>query len=98
MIAVIAILGGAVLGTRYKVLCLVPTTATGIAAVAILDFLNEVSVRSTLKSALVLAVGLQIGYLIGYLIEVIVRSVLLFAARRQHDRTGARPRAAGADF
>jgi hypothetical protein len=79
MIAVLGILGGAILGTRYKVLCLVPITATGVAIIAALDLINEVSVRSTLQTALAFAVGLQIGYLV----SVTVRSVLL-AARRQH--------------
>jgi hypothetical protein len=72
MITVLSILGGAALGTRYKVLCLVPTTATGIAAVAALDLIHNVPVSSTVQTALVLAVGLQIGYLV----MVSVRSVL----------------------
>ena len=72
MITVIGILTGAVLGTRYKVLCLVPITLIATAAVAALDQLNEVPPGSTALSALALAVGLQIGYLLG----VNVRSAL----------------------
>jgi hypothetical protein len=79
MITVLGILGGAVLGTRYKVLCLVPTTATGIAAVAALDLIDEVPVSSTVQTALALAFGLQIGYLVG----VTVRSVFLAALARR---------------
>jgi hypothetical protein len=75
MIATISILIGAVLGTRYKVLCLVPTTLAGTAALAALDQLSGASLASTTLTALALAVGLQIGYVVG----VIVRSVLLAA-------------------
>jgi hypothetical protein len=92
MIAVLGILGGAILGTRYKVLCLVPTTAAGAAVIAVLDLINAVSVRSTLQSVLALAVGLQIGYLV----SVAARSVL-FAARSRHERTDVHRRAAGVD-
>jgi hypothetical protein len=76
MITVLGILGGAVLGTRYKVLCLVPATVIGIAAVAALDLIHVLSVGSILLTAVMLAVGLQIGYLIG----VTVRLVLLAPA------------------
>jgi membrane protein DedA with SNARE-associated domain len=75
MITVIGILTGAVLGTRYKVLCLVPITLAGAAALAALDQLNQVPLSSTALTALALAVGLQIGYLVG----VTVRSRLLAA-------------------
>jgi hypothetical protein len=75
MITVLGILGGVVLGTRYKVLCLVPTTATGIAAIGAIDLIHNVPLSSTVQTALVFAVGLQIGYLVG----VSVRSVLLAA-------------------
>ena len=79
MITVLGILGGALLGTRYRVLCLVPITATGVAAVAALDLINKVPVSSTVQSALALAVGLQIGYLVG----VTVRSLFLAASARR---------------
>jgi hypothetical protein len=65
MIIVISILIGAVLGTRYKVLCLVPTTLAGTAALATLDQLNGVPLGSTALTALALTAGLQIGYVIG---------------------------------
>jgi hypothetical protein len=75
MMTVLGILGGAVLGTRYKVLCLVPATVIGIAAIAALDLLHVVPAGSILLTAVMFAVGLQIGYLIG----VTVRLVLLAA-------------------
>jgi hypothetical protein len=75
MITVISILIGAVLGTRYKVFCLVPITLAGIVALATLDQLNEAPLSSTALSALALVVGLQIGYFVG----ITVRSVLLAA-------------------
>jgi hypothetical protein len=69
MITVIGILVGAVLGTRYKVLCLVPTTLAGIAAVVALDHINGVPPGSAALAALMLAVALQIGYVIGAMIR-----------------------------
>jgi hypothetical protein len=77
MIAVLSILAGAALGTRYKVLCLVPAMAIGIIAVAARDFLQQVPVGSTVQTSLMLAVGLQIGYL-----AITVRSALLAARGR----------------
>jgi hypothetical protein len=79
MITVLGILGGAVLGTRYKVLCLVPTIATGIAAIAASDLISDVPASSTVQTALALAFGLQIGYLVG----VTVRAVFVAALARR---------------
>ena len=84
MVTVISILIGAVLCTRYKVLCLVPTTLAGTAALAALDQLNGVPFASTALSALALAVGLQIGYVVG----VIVRSVLPAALASNFGKPG----------
>lgn len=72
MMTVIGILTGAVLGTRYRVLCLVPVILAGTTALAAVDLFNQVSLGSTALSALALAVGLQIGYFIG----IILRSML----------------------
>jgi hypothetical protein len=88
MITVLGILGGAVLGTRYKVLCLVPATVIGIAAIAALDLMHMVAVSSVALTAVMLAVGLQIGYLIG----VTVRLVLLAAPARGVARLAPAPR------
>lgn len=75
MVAVISILIGALLGTRCRVLCLVPATLAGTATLAALDQLNGAPLASTALTVLALAVGLQIGYVVG----VIVRSVALAA-------------------
>lgn len=66
MMAVFGILVGAALGTRYKVLCLLPTTLIGTAVLAALGHINEVPFSSTALSAL--AVGLQIGYPLGAIV------------------------------
>jgi hypothetical protein len=63
MITSIGILTGALLATRYRVLCLVPVTLVGTAVIAALDHVNEVPLGSTALNALALVVGLQIGYL-----------------------------------
>ena len=76
MITIIGILTGAVLGTRYKVFCLVPVILAGIVALAARDQFNDVPFSSTALTALALALGLQVGYLVG----VAVRSVLLGAS------------------
>lgn len=75
MMMVLGVLAGAVLGARYRVLCLVPATVIGIVTVAVLDRLNGVLLGSTVLTAVVLAVALQIGYLIGA-----VAQLVLFAA------------------
>jgi hypothetical protein len=75
MVTVIGILTGVLLGTRYKVLCLVPVTLAGTAALAALDRFNGVPSSSTALTALALVLGLQIGYLAG----VVARSLLLAA-------------------
>jgi hypothetical protein len=72
MILVPSLLGGALLGTRYRVLCLVPTIAAGIAAIAAFNLLHQVPLSSTVLSAIVLAVGLQIGYLIGVTVRCLL--------------------------
>ncbi|MES2194866.1 MAG: hypothetical protein V4517_10640 [Pseudomonadota bacterium] len=72
MMTVIAILTGAVLSTRYTVLCLVPVILAGTTALAAVDRFNEVPLGSTALTALALAVGLQIGYVVG----LIFRSML----------------------
>jgi cation transporter-like permease len=87
MIAVLSILAGAALGTRYKVLCLVPAMLIGIAAIAARDFLQAVPLASTIRTSLMVAVGLQVGY-----VAITVRSALLAARariaqpRRVHER------------
>jgi hypothetical protein len=76
MITVLGILIGAVLGTRYKALCLVPTTLAGIAAVVALDQFNGAPLGAAALTALALAVGLQIGYFISALISSLLMDPL----------------------
>jgi len=78
MIFVTSIIGGALLGTRYRVFCLAPVATTGIIAIAALNFFHRVPISSTVLTGIVLTVGLQIGYLIG----VTVRWGLLAASAR----------------
>ena len=86
MVTFIGVLAGALLGTRYKVLCLVPAILVGTMAVAMIDRLNDVPASSTALTALALGFALQIGYLLGFT----ARSVLLAAlVRRPPQRTGA---------
>jgi hypothetical protein len=73
MILVPSIIGGALLGTRYKVFCLVPIATTGITAIAAFNFLHQAPLSSTVLTGILLTVGMQVGYLIG----VTVRWVLL---------------------
>jgi hypothetical protein len=76
MVTVLGLLGGVLLGTRYRVFCLVPVILIGIAAIAAHDCVNEVSFGSTALSMVMLSVGLQIGYLFG----VAARLALLSAS------------------
>ena len=75
MVTVVGILGGALLGARYRVFCLVPVIIFGIAGVITLDRINGESLGSTTLTAIVLTVTLQIGYIAG----VAVRSALVAA-------------------
>ena len=86
MVTLIGVVAGALLGTRYKVLCLVPTILASIAVLAVIDRFNDVQASSTALTALALGLALQIGYLVGFS----ARSVLLAAlTRRQPQRSGA---------
>jgi predicted exporter len=75
MVAVIGILTGALLGTRYKVLCLVPVILVATAVLAALDRFNGVPISSTALTAIVLILTMQIGYVVG----VMARSLLMAA-------------------
>jgi hypothetical protein len=86
MVTLIGVLTGALLGTRYKVLCLIPIILVGTAALAVLDRFNDIPASSTALTALALGLALQVGYLVGFT----GRSVLLAAlTRRESQRTGA---------
>jgi hypothetical protein len=75
MVIILSILVGAVLGTRYKVLCLIPTTAVGIAAVAAFGLIGSTPLASTLQTAITVSIALQLGYVFG----LAVRSVIVAA-------------------
>jgi len=86
MVTLIGVLAGALLGTRYKVLCLVPIILMGTAILVVLDQFNDIPAGSTALTALAFGFALQIGYLLGFT----ARSVLLGAlTRKQPQRTGA---------
>lgn len=76
MITLVGMLIGAVLGTRYKALCLVPVTVTGIVALIVLDRVHGVPAGSIALSALALAAGLQLGYLFGAVMQSVLPGVL----------------------
>jgi hypothetical protein len=85
MVTLIGVLAGALLGTRYTVLCLVPIILLGTAVLAVLDRFNDLPASSTALTALALGLALQVGYLAGFT----ARSVLLAAfTRRQLQRSG----------
>jgi len=86
MITIIGILTGAVLGTRYKVLCLVPAILAGTIALAVFDQFNAVPLGSTALAALALAVGLQIGYLAGVAVRYVLGASGLTGPGRLRDR------------
>jgi hypothetical protein len=71
----LGLLGGLVLGLRYRVFCLVPVIPSGIAAITALDRMNGVPLGSTALTAIVFTVTLQIAYFAG----VAARSALAAA-------------------
>jgi len=72
MTLLLGILGGLVLGGRYRAFCLMPVIVSGIAAITVLDRMNSVPLGSTALTATVFTVTLQIGYLV----SVAARSAL----------------------
>ena len=86
MVTLIGALAGALLGTRYKVLCLVPMILSGTLILVVLDRIDDVPAGSTALTALAFGLALQVGYLVGFT----CRSVLLAAlTRKQAQRTAA---------
>ena len=67
MIAICSSLIGAVLGTRLRVLVLLPVSAFGLALVVAVAAINGLSAASAITAASVLAVCLQLGYVGGLL-------------------------------
>jgi hypothetical protein len=79
MILSVSILVGAVLGTRFKVLCLVPTTLAGAALVTL-----AAADWHILTDLILMSIGLQIGYAAGLAIRFTIA-----AARVARMRTNA---------
>lgn len=79
MVAIAGVLTGILLGTRYKVLCLVPVMMAGAAFLVVAGRLNDVSAGTTALSALALGIALQIGYLVGFGAQ----SMLSYASTRK---------------
>lgn len=65
MTTIIGILVGALLGTRFKVFCLVPVALAGTIVVAVLEQIHGVAPGATALSALAFTIALQIGYFLG---------------------------------
>ena len=75
--ATIAMLTGAVLGTHYKVLVLVPAFAIGLTVILALSPVFDMSWLSVGTTALLFVTSLQIGYLTGGFLRI------FFAGARQ---------------
>jgi len=86
MITVIGILTGAVLGTRYKVLSLVPVILAGTMALVVIDQFNAMPASSTVLAVLALVVGLQIGYLVGFAVRFVLGASTVGETGRLRDR------------
>ncbi|EJW11495.1 hypothetical protein A33M_3108 [Rhodovulum sp. PH10] len=83
MTTILALLAGAVLGMRYRVLSLVPTMVTAIAIIVTLGMVRQMPLDSSLKTIVLIVVCLQLGYLAGVagrMLLVGTRSI-----RRPHD-------------
>jgi hypothetical protein len=88
MMMVLGVVGGAVLGTRYKVFCLVPIIVIGVVVIAACDRLNDVPLSSTALTAVALAVGLQVGYLGGVAARFarVAHTASIIEPKRLHDQ------------
>jgi hypothetical protein len=72
MTLILSLFCGAVLGTRYKVLCLPPVIMLAAIAIAVFDHIYGVSFKSTALTVLAVGVELQIGYLVGALLCITI--------------------------
>jgi hypothetical protein len=70
MIALCSALLGAVLGTRFKVLILLPTIAVGIAFVSVVAVLRGSALPTAVGVAVAWVIFLQLGYLGGLVARV----------------------------
>ena len=65
ILAMAAILLGAVLGLRFKVLILLPAAVVAVAIMAAADSIEHNSLSTTVVDLVLVLAGLQIGYLAG---------------------------------
>ena len=84
MIALCSSLIGAVLGTRLRVLVLLPVMAFGLALVVAVAAINGSTATSAIVAASVLAVCLQLGYVGGLLTRLCMTAARLPTERPQH--------------
>jgi hypothetical protein len=77
MTTIFSLLVGAVLGTRYKVVCLLPVIFAAALAIAALGRVHRVSLGWTALTALAAGVALQIGYLLGVIIRALALTSLV---------------------
>jgi hypothetical protein len=68
------ILFGVMMGTQYRVACMIPTTLVAILGSAAIDRINHLSLISIVATALAVAAALQIGYLIGASLRLVLRA------------------------
>ena len=82
-----SLLGGVVLGLRFRVLILVPVIIVGIVLIAVAGIGLRAAVWPIVTAVVVNAVGVQVGYLLGSF-----RSCRLIARRRaRRDRLPTNP-------
>ena len=72
MLAMTAVLIGAVLGQRFKVLILVPAIIIGLAVILAIGMAHHDNLWSTLLAMALITTALQIGYLGGIVIRFVI--------------------------
>ena len=70
MLAIIFALSGAVLGSRFKALVLVPASGFAVSCPFLTNFAYGYSLRMQLLAVIASVVALQIGYLLGLAIRL----------------------------
>jgi hypothetical protein len=69
ILAIAAIIAGALLGQRFKVFVLIPVTAIGLATAFCIGMAHDNSLRSILLAMVLAISALQLGYLGGVVIR-----------------------------
>jgi hypothetical protein len=70
MLAIIFALSGAALGSRFKVLVLVPASGLAVSCPVLMNFAYGYSLRMQLLAVIATVMALQIGYLLGLAIRL----------------------------